>query len=224
MLITIVVLCVIAVFFLVERVRPEAIARFEENVLAILLAVITIVTFTQVVARYGFNSGWGGALKFTSLMFAWMILFGMSFGIRIGSHLGVDALIRLFPPRLFKAMALFGAVCGVLYGVILLNADWLKALGAETRGGGAIAYWSKFFQVGIGFNDLKYPQWMQSVFGLQDRVHLWLAYIMLPVGLGLFAFRCLQAFVQIWRGERELIVAGHEAEELVAQNRGALQD
>ena len=91
-------------------------------------------------------------------------------------------------------------------------------------GGGAIAYWSKFFQVGIGFNDLKYPQWMQSVFGLQDRVHLWLAYIMLPVGLGLFAFRCLQAFVQIWRGERELIVAGHEAEELVAQNRGALQD
>lgn len=224
MLISIIVLCVVGVFFLIERVRPEAITRFEENVLATLLAIITIVTFTQVIARYGFNSGWGGALRFTSLMFAWMILFGMSYGVKIGSHLGVDALIRLFPPKLFKAMALFGAACGILYGVMLLYADWLIPLGAETKGGGAFAYWSKFYKVGIGFNDLKYPMWMQTVFGLQDRVHLWVGYLMLPVGLGLFAFRCVQAFIEIWRGERELIVAGHEAEELVAANKDALKD
>lgn len=223
MLISIIVLCVVAAVFLMEKKRPDIMARFEENVLASLLAIITIVTFAQVVARYGFNSGWGGSLEFTRILFAWMILFGMSYGVRIGSHLGVDAAIRLFPPRLFKAAAIFGALCGVLYGVMLLSADWMQYLGAKTSGG-AITYWSKFYKVGIGLDDLRFPEWMQAAFGLQDRVHRWIAYIMLPVGLGLFAFRCAQATVQIARGERELIVAGHEAEELVAQNRNALKD
>ena len=36
------------------------ITRFEESILAILLATMTVVSFTQVVARYGFNSGWSG--------------------------------------------------------------------------------------------------------------------------------------------------------------------
>ena len=105
----IVMAVVVAVFFIVERVRPEAIARFEENVLATLLALITLVSFVQVIARYGFNTGWGGALEFTRILFAWMILFGMSYGVRTGLHLGIDAVIRLFPKPLFRVAALFGA-------------------------------------------------------------------------------------------------------------------
>ncbi|MGB7205695.1 MAG: TRAP transporter small permease, partial [Anderseniella sp.] len=163
MLITIVILCVVALFFLVERVHPDWIAALEENVLATLLAIITIVTFTQVIARYGFNSGWGGALEFTRILFAWMILLGMSYGARIGSHLGVDAAIRLLPKGLFKLAAIFGALAGVLYGVMLLSADWLQFFGAKTSGG-AITYWSKFYKVGIGLDDLRFPVWMQEAF------------------------------------------------------------
>lgn len=223
MLIGLITLAIVVAFFLLERVRPELIARFEENFLAILLAVITLVSFFQVIARYGFNTGWGGALEFTRIMFAWMILFGMSYGIRTGSHLGVDAAIRLFPKPLFKAVAIFGALCGVAYGVMLLSADWMQAIGAKTSGG-AITYWSKFYKVGIGLDDLRFPEWMQAAFGMQERVHRWIAYVMLPIGLGLFVFRCLEAVVQIATGKRELIVAGHEAEELVAENQGALKD
>ncbi len=144
---------------------------------------ITAVSFIQVIARYGFNTGWGGALEFTRILFAWMILFGMSYGVSIGSHLGVDAVIRLFPKPLFKAAAIFGALCGVVYGVILLSADWLQILGAQTNGG-AIDYWSKIYKIGIGLDDLRYPEWMQAAFGLQERVHRWIAYLMLPIGLG----------------------------------------
>ena len=223
MLITLVTLAIVAAFFLIERRRPEIVSRFEENVLATLLALITAVSFFQVIARYGFNTGWGGALEFTRILFAWMILFGMSYGVRIGSHLGVDAAIRLFPKPLFKAAAIFGALCGVAYGVILLSADWLQFLGAKTNGG-AITYWSKFYKVGIGLDDLRFPEWMQAAFGLQERVHRWIAYLMLPVGLGLFVYRCVEAVVQIATGKRELIVAGHEAEELVAENKGKLGD
>ncbi len=214
---------VILVFFFVERARPETIARFEENVLATLLAAITLVSFVQVIARYGFNTGWGGALEFTRILFAWMILFGMSYGVRTGLHLGVDAVISLFPERLFRAAALFGALCVLIYAITMLNATWLNIFGADTKGG-AIHYWSRMFQVGIGLDDLKYPEWMQEQFGLQERIQRWIAYLILPVGLALLAFRSLQALVQIWTGERELIISGHEAEDLVSENKDVLRD
>ena len=218
------ILAVIAILFVAERYNAAMVTRIEENILATLLAIMAVVSFAQVIARYGFNTGWGGALEFTRVTFAWMILFGMSYGIKTGSHLGVDALIRLFPKRVFKAAALFGAAASLLYGVALLSADWMQDLGATTRGGGAIDYWSKFFKLGLGMEDLRYPAWADEMFGTGDRVPRWMAYLMLPVGLGLFAFRCLEAFIDIWRDKRELIVAGHEAEDLVAENQNILKD
>ncbi|MDA4847215.1 TRAP transporter small permease [Hoeflea poritis] len=213
---------VIALYF-VERVRPEAVTRFEENVLATLLAMITIVSFVQVIARYGFNTGWGGALEFTRILFAWMILFGMSYGIKIGSHLGVDAVITLLPQRVFRVVAVIGALCCVLYAVILISSTWLNFFGADTKGG-AVFYWERMFKIGIGLDDLRYPVWMQETFGLQERVQRWIAYLILPIGLAIFAYRSLQAMVDIWRGERKMIIASHEAEELVAENKDVLKD
>ncbi|WP_295806253.1 TRAP transporter small permease [uncultured Nitratireductor sp.] len=218
----------VAVMFLWERRYPDAVGRFEENVLAILLAAITFVSFTQVVARYGFNSGWGGALEFTRILFAWMILFGMSYGVKNGIHLGVDAFIRLMPSRLFRTAAIFGALCVFLYAFILLYAGWLTLVGADVstnwRQTGAIGYWTFMFDRGTGLDDLRYPLWMQETFGLQDRVQRWVAYLMLPIGLALLAFRALQGVAGIVRGERDLIIAGHEAEELVAENKDALKE
>ncbi|MBW3096389.1 TRAP transporter small permease [Pseudohoeflea coraliihabitans] len=217
------VLIVIAIVHLAERRWPRGVTRFEENVLAILLALITLVSFSQVIARYGFNSGWGGALEFTRILFAWMILFGMSYGLKQGMHLGVDAVLRLLPPRLFRGLAIFGAFCAFLYAAILLWSGWLAVFGIDTKGG-AIAYWQTMFKVGIGLDDLRWPEWMQETFGLRERVQRWIAYLILPVGLGLFGYRALQAMVAIWRGEREMVIAGHEAEELVAENRDLLKD
>lgn len=200
------------------------VAGFEENVIALLLAAMTIVSFTQVVARYGFNTGWGGALEFTRVLFAWLILFGMSYGVKIGTHLGVDAVVRLFPRPVFRGFAVFAGLCGVLYAAILLSSDWLNLLfGIQTKGG-AIDYWMKMYKIGIGLDDLHYPMIMQEAFGLQDRVHRWVAYLILPLGLLLLAFRCLQATVAILRGEREMMIAAHEAEDLLAENKDVLKD
>lgn len=200
------------------------VTRIEEGILALLLAAITIISFTQVIARYVFNSGWGGALEMTRVLFAWMILFGMSYGIKTGSHLGVDAFVRLFPKPVFRATALFGALCCLLYAVILLSADWLQGLGATTKGG-AIDYWQKMYKIGIGLDDLHYPDFVRELFGIkQSRLHRWIAYLMLPLGLALFAFRSAEAMIDIIRGKRETIIASHEAEELVAENKDALKD
>ena len=217
------ILGLIVVLFLVEQRFPQAVTRFEENVLAVLLAAITLISFVQVIARYGFSSGWGGALELTRILFAWMILFGMGYGIKQGLHLGVDAVIHALPRRAFRIAALFGALSVVLYAVILLSADWLTYFGAQTKGG-AMAYWTRFYKVGIGLDDLRYPEFIQHLFGVQERVQRWIAYLILPVGLALLAFRGIQAFVQIWQGKRELIIASHEAEDLVAKNKNVVGD
>jgi len=217
------ILALIVLLFFVERRWPDRVTRIEENILATILAAITLVSFSQVVARYGFNSGWTGALELTRILFAWMILFGMSYGLKQGIHLGVDALIRTFPKPLFRAVALFGAFCTALYAIMLLSADWLSVFGANSSGG-AIFYWKRFFDIGLGLDDLRYPVFIQEAFGMQERVQRWIAYLILPIGLALLTFRALQGLVMIWNGERELIIAGHEAEDLVAENKDLLKD
>ncbi|MGB8527322.1 MAG: TRAP transporter small permease subunit, partial [Rhodoplanes sp.] len=64
--------------------------RLEEGVIALLLAFMTILTFVQVVLRYGWGTGilWGQeAVLYT---FAWLVLFGLAYGFRTRAHLGIN--------------------------------------------------------------------------------------------------------------------------------------
>ena len=44
---------------------------------------MTLVTFSQVVARYVFNTGVVWALELTVYLFAWLVLLGMSYGVKV---------------------------------------------------------------------------------------------------------------------------------------------
>ena len=209
--------------FIWERYYPRAVEKLEDNLLIILMALLTIVSFTQVVARYGFNTGWSAALEFTMTTFSWLILIGMSYGIKRSSHLGVDILLKVVSKPIARWLAIFGAASGLIYGLILLDASWLKAVGIETRSG-AIEYWSKMYKVNIGTEELRWPIWIQETFGVKDRVQRWVVLIILPISLALLCYRSLQAMVQIYRGERDMVIAGHEAEELVSENKNVLKD
>jgi len=209
--------------FIWERYYPKVVEKLEDNLLIILMALLTIVSFTQVVARYGFNTGWSAALEFTMTTFSWLILIGMSYGIKRSSHLGVDILLKVVSKPVARWLAIFGAASGLIYGLILLDASWLKAVGIETRSG-AIEYWSKMYKVNIGTEELRWPIWIQETFGVKDRVQRWVVLIILPISLALLCYRSLQAMVQIYRGEREMVIAGHEAEELVSENKNVLKD
>lgn len=181
------------------------IEQLEESLIALLLAAMVLISFSQVVARYVFNVGWESALQLTTLCFAWMTLIGMSYCIRVGAHLGVDAVTKLLPNTLYRASSVLAALLCVLWAVLMIESDWLTAiLGMKDRGG-ALVYIQKMHMIGVEMEEVPLKRWI--------------AYIILPIGLALFAYRCLEAAWLIIRGERDALIAGHEAEELLEENQ-----
>ena len=75
----------------------RAINGVEEALIALILGVMTIITFTNVILRYVFQTGLSWGLEATSFLFAWLVLLGMSYAVKVTGHLGVDAVINILP-------------------------------------------------------------------------------------------------------------------------------
>lgn len=206
-----------------EKRYPDAMDKAEENLMVLVITSIMLVSFGQVIARYGFNTGWHAALEFTTIAFSWLILLGMSYGIKTGLHLGVDIVLNAVPSKARKVLSLTGAFAAMMYGFILLDSTWLTLLNIDVRGG-AIEYWSKMFKIGIGSEELRYPVFLQELLGIKPRVHRWLVLVILPISLAMLCLRSIQAFVAIYKGEREMLISGHEGKDLVDDNKDVLKD
>lgn len=65
--------------------------------------------------------------EFTKASFAWLIFFCMSYGVRIGGHIGVDALVKNFNTTTQRILAYVGLGACLAYGGIMLFAsiDWV---------------------------------------------------------------------------------------------------
>ncbi|TDO98122.1 TRAP transporter small permease [Marinomonas balearica] len=206
-----------------EKRFPKFMERLEENILILVISSIMVVSFGQVIARYGFNTGWDAALEFNTVMFSWLILLGMSYGIKTGIHLGVDILLNAVPKPTRKALSIFGAGAAMLYGLILLDSTWLAMLGVEVRGG-ALEYWFKMYRIGLGQEELRYPTFLVEAFDMKPRVHRWLVLVVLPISLALLSYRSLQAMIDIARDKRPMLISGHEGQDLLEENKGVLKD
>ncbi len=149
--------------------------RLEEWIVMLTLAAMTGLTFTQVVLRYVFNTGFTWALEMTGLLFAVMIFVGVSYGVRVGAHIGVDALVRLLPSATRRLISI-GVVllCLAYTGIVIF---------------GAYEYVSKMKMVGVELEDLPIPVWM--------------ARSILPLGYALMAFRFLQVLWQLVSGKSD---------------------
>jgi C4-dicarboxylate transporter, DctQ subunit len=98
--------------------------RLEEGLIAAILAAMTLLTFLQVVLRYGFNSGFTWALETTTYLFGWLVLMGISYGVRVNAHIGVDVLVKQLGPAGARAAALLAGALSVLYAAIMLVGSW----------------------------------------------------------------------------------------------------
>ncbi|HMA15783.1 MAG TPA: TRAP transporter small permease [Kiloniellaceae bacterium] len=188
--------------------------RLEEGLIAFFLGVMVIITFSQVVARYVFNTGAVWALELTTYVFAWLVLIGVSYGVKSSAHLGIDALIRIFPSRHQRWLILLGALLCCVYAGIMLYGSW--------------DYWSKIYRFGIDTEDLYVPRIILEALGGPDYKHTpvgidrWVPYAALPIGMALLLFRFIQAAVEIATGKRASLIASHEAEDAVAEAHAAV--
>ena len=102
----------------------------EETVLGYMLAAMTGVAFLAVVIRRFFGgevfglqpSVWG--LELTLYIFLFFILFGMSYVLRKGMHIGIDVLVNLLPKRLRKIPNILATVLTVIYALLLSRAGY----------------------------------------------------------------------------------------------------
>ncbi len=158
--------------------------RLEEGLIALLLAVMTSISFTQVIARYVFNYSFVWALEVVTTLFAWLIFLGMSYGVRGHAHIGVDALIKILPSQVARVLAGVAALLGVVYAAIFLY--------------GGYVYVAKMYTIGIIMQDVPIPQWVPR--------------LVLPIGFALLAFRFLQLFWGAITG-KDVRILGDEAED-----------
>jgi len=157
----------------------------EESIIALLLASMTLLVFVEVVLRFGFGQGMMWAQELTLHISAWMVLFGVSYGIKVGSHIGVDALVKILPPAVRRVVSGIAVVACLTYCGLFAKGAWV--------------YLMKMYKIGIELEDMPIPKWI--------------AHSILLIGMILIAIRLLILLWAIATGKADGFNLADEAKE-----------
>ncbi|QIZ68031.1 TRAP transporter small permease [Geobacillus subterraneus] len=115
--------------------RIGAVLEKTLNVLmALCLALMSILVFGNVVLRYGFNSGITWSEEMSRFLFIWMSFFGAIGALKDNDHLGVDTLLRKLPSSAKRIVFIISnaIVLYVLY--LLFDGSWKMTIsGLESK-------------------------------------------------------------------------------------------
>ena len=133
--------------------------------MAVALAFMTLATFVQVVLRYLFGTGLVWSLEATTYSFAWLVLIGMSYGIRTNTHIVVDLVTSKLAPRAARVVAIGALAISLAYCAFMVV--------------GSAAFVERSFALGNYARDIPLPRWFLT--GI------------MPVAFALLAVRLIQA-------------------------------
>ncbi|XDA96490.1 TRAP transporter small permease [Sulfitobacter sp. LCG007] len=199
--------------------------HLEETLIALMLGLMVMLSFVNVVMRYVFNASIIWSLETVLMLFAWLVIFGISYSIKKTSHLGVDALTSALPPGPRRVTAIAAAAVCVLYAVLLMKGAW--------------DYWAPFAGLDVtsgrwfptGFIETRSRAFMETdqipfpnaILGFlpdlindgdsYDKLPDVVPYVMLPVGCALILLRFVQAFIRVLAGRQDTMIVSHEAED-----------
>jgi len=198
----------------------RAVNAIEETLIAVILGLMTVVTFANVIARYVFNANILWALETTVFLFAWLILIGASYCVKVQAHLGVDVVLNMVSPGMRKVLAMISVAACLAFSVLLLIGAW--------------NYWAPFAAMPMLDGTLKDQAWYEvndiPMLGFlrfleasmnqgeaYEKLPRFIPYAALPLGLALLTFRFIQAAWRVMTGEIDSVIASHEAEDLVEE-------
>lgn len=168
------------------RIR-NVFAALEEGIISLLLASMTLLVFVEVIFRFVLHQGIAWAQELTLLLSGWLVLFGVSYGIKVGSHIGVDALVKILPAKVRRMVSVVAVVLCLAYCGLFLVGGWV--------------YIAKLMRVNVYLEDIPIPKWMASS--------------VILLGMGLLALRLLGLLVALVRGEAEGFRLLDEAKESI---------
>jgi C4-dicarboxylate transporter DctQ subunit len=167
--------------------------RLEEWLITFLMGAATFVIFLAVVHRFASTIPWvqdytirinlGWAQELCIYMFVWMAKVGAAYGVRQGTHVGVDVVVRSLSPAKARWLILFGLLAGATFTAIV------GTLGARF-------VWEN------GFHHALMHDWLHHDTGdLPEgptspdlEVSTWIVYACVPLGSALMCYRFLQVF------------------------------
>lgn len=82
-----------------------------DAVMAVLLAAMIALVFTNVVLRYGFSSGFRQSVELARMWFVWVVMLGAAVALRRGEHLALSEFSETLFPR---AVPLLRRLCWVI--------------------------------------------------------------------------------------------------------------
>ncbi len=165
------------------------ISHLEEGIISLLLICMTLLVFMEVVLRFGFNIGFLWVEELTLHLSAWMVLFGASYGLKVGSHIGVDAVVRLLPSKAHRAVTLCAIALCLVYCALFMEGAWV--------------YLSKVHKIQIELEDLP--------------IQKYVAHSILFFGFVLLAIRFLQIGWRVIQGKQEGFGLADEAKEALRE-------
>ncbi len=183
----------------------------EETSIAICIGLMVLVTFANVVARYAFSDNILWANEITEFLFAWLVLMGMSYGVKKHVHIGVDVVIQHLSPAARKIAALLAVAACLAFALMVLYGSW--------------HYWLPFAteRAWMETDDTPMPEMFQFLAEWMnegeryEKIPRWIPYLALPLGLALLTLRFFQQAWYILTGKVDMIIASHEAEELIEE-------
>jgi C4-dicarboxylate transporter DctQ subunit len=184
---------------------------FEESFVSLLLVSMTLLVFSEVIARFLFNVGFLWMEEVTLTLGAWFVLFGASYGVKVGAHIGVDAFVQTLPVKARKITAVTAILLSLCYCSLFLYGSW--------------TYLAKMYSIGITMEDVYMPQVFIGLFNedtLWDvfridaedpLVPLWISQSILLIGFVLLFYRFFQLLLQVISGKANGFKFADEAEE-----------
>ncbi len=153
----------------------RVINSLEEGFISLLLVSMTLLVFFEVVLRFGFGVGFLWVEELTLHLSAWLVLFGASYGVKVGSHIGVDAVVNLLPLRGQRIVTLCAIALCLVYCALFIEGAWV--------------YLSKVYEIEIELEDLP--------------IEKYVAHSILLFGFVLLAFRFSQIGWKVIKGETQ---------------------
>lgn len=159
--------------------------QIEEAIISLLLVGITLLVFFEVILRFVFNTGLTWGQEATLYLSAWFVLFGASYGLKVGAHIGVDAFVKLFSPLGQRLISTLAIVLSLVYCGLFIQGAWV--------------YLSKMRRIGIELEDIP--------------IQTWVAQSILLIGLVMLSIRLLGLLWSVATGQTTGFMRIDEAKE-----------